>query len=124
MKGYLIDVENDKAGTVEIKDEDHLGQFYKLIGCRCIDIAVRKVDGKLYNVVLDDEGLLVAHPVISAIDKTMHVMLAGNLILFGLADDMDLAGIDAADVENIERNVHEVFDFDRMTTHPVIVMEY
>ena len=43
MRGYLIDVENGKHGPVEVKGDNHLDQFYRLIGCRCIDIAVRKV---------------------------------------------------------------------------------
>lgn len=124
MKGYLVDIENDKAKTVEIQDNDHLGQFYKLIGCDCIDITVRKVGGKPYNVVLDDEGLLVADPKFSAIDGRMHAMLAGNIILFGIGEDYDLTDIDEKDVENITENMYEVFDFDTMTTHPVVVMEY
>lgn len=124
MIGYLIDVENDKSGIVEIKDGDHLGQFYKLIGCECIDIAVRKVGGRPYNVVLDDEGLLVSNPTFSAIDGGMHAMLAGSIILFGIGDDMDLTSIVDEDVVNIRDNMYEVFDFDRMGTHPVVVMEY
>lgn len=124
MKGYLIDVENDKARTVEIEDNDHLGQFYKLIGCDCIDIAVRKVGGKPYNIVLDDEGLLVAEPKFSAIDGSMRAMLAGNIILFGMAEDMDLADIGESDIANIRENIYELFDFDTMSTHPVVMMEY
>lgn len=84
MRGYLIDVENGKHGPVEVKGDDHLEQFYRLIGCRCIDIAVRKVGETYYNVVLDDEGLLVADPITSAIDRTRYGMLAGNLVLFGM----------------------------------------
>lgn len=124
MKGYLIDVENDRSEVVEIADHDHLGQFYRLIGCDCIDIAVRKVGCKPYNIVLDDEGLLVADPKFSAIDSGMHAMLAGNIILFGIGEDYDLTDIDEKDVENITGNMYKVFDFDTMTTHPVVVMEY
>lgn len=124
MRGYLIDVTNDECKTVEIGDNDHLGQFYKLIGCDCIDITVRKVDGKPYNIVLDDEGLLVQNPTFSAIDRAMRPMLAGNIILFGLGEDMDLCGIDDEDVANITGNLYEVFDFDNMMTHPVLVMSY
>lgn len=124
MIGFLIDVNGDNTGLVEIGDGNHLKQFYDLIGCRCIDITVRKVGGKPYNIVLDDEGLLVGEPTISAIDGEMHSMLAGNLILFGMADDMDLASIEAADVPNIIGNMYEVFDFDTLKTHPIVMMEY
>lgn len=124
MIGFLIDVNGNSTGLVEIKDGNHLKQFYDLIGCRCIDITVRKVGGKPYNIVLDDEGLLVDNPTFSAIDSEMHSMLAGNLILFGMADDMDLASIEAADVPNIIGNMYEVFDFDTLKTHPIVMMEY
>lgn len=124
MKGFLIDVKNDEAKVVEIKDKDHLGQFYRLIGCRCIDIAVRKVGGKPYNIVLDDEGLLVADPVFSAIDEAMHAMLAGNLILLGIGEGYDLTDLTDEDVDGIRENMYEVFDFDRMSMHPVVVVEY
>lgn len=124
MRGYLIDIENDKAREVEIEDKDHLGQFYKLIGCDCIDIAVRSIGGKPYNIVLDDEGLLVADPIASAVDASYHAMLAGNLLIFGIGADMDLAGITQEDVDNIRSHCREVIDFDRMVTHPVVIMGY
>lgn len=124
MRGYLIDVVNDKAREVEIADGNHLKQFYDLIGCDCIDIAVRTVGGKPYNVVLDDEGLLVADPIASAVDANYHAMLAGNLLIFGIGADMDLVGITKEDVGNIQSNCREVIDFDRMTMHPVIIMGY
>ena len=124
MIGYLIDVENDKARVVDIDDNDHLGQFYRLIGCDCIDIAVRKVGGKPYNIVVDDEGFLKRGCKISGIDRHMGVMLAGSIILFGIGDDGDLASIGDADRLNIGQNVVELFDFDTMQTHPVVMMEY
>lgn len=124
MIGYIIDIDNDKAGLVEIGDDDHLGQFYKLIGCGCIDICTRKIGGKYYNIVIDDEGLLVADPVFAAIDTRMRGMLAGNIIIFGIGDDQDLCSIEDTDPANIRDNMYEVFDFDTMKTHPVVVMDY
>ena len=124
MRGYLIDVENGKHGPVEVKGDNHLDQFYRLIGCRCIDMVVRKVGETYYNVVLDDEGLLVADPIASAVDANYHAMLAGNIIIFGIGADMDLAGITQEDVDNIRSHCREVIDFDRMVTHPVVIMGY
>ena len=125
MRGYLIDVENGKHGPVEIKGDNHLDQFYRLIGCRCIDIAVRKVGEKYYNVVLDDEGLLVADPITSAIDTTRHGMLAGNLVLFGMDEQtMDLSNLSDFDVLNIRNNLMVAINFEREMAYPVIVMDY
>ena len=124
MKGFLIDVQNDKAVEVQIDGENHLKQFYSLIGCRCIDIIMRTIGGKYYNIVLDDEGLLVDNPVFAAIDGQLNAMLAGNLVIFGVGNDMDLVDLDDADIRNIRDNTYEVIDFDTLTMHPVVVMEY
>lgn len=123
MIGFLIDVKGNDTGLVEIGN-DHLEQFYRLIGCRCIDITVRKIGGTPYNIVLDDEGLLVESPIVSAIDGNMRAALAGNLILFGIGADRDLASIGAEDVPNIIGNMYDVFDFDRMEPHPVVMVEW
>lgn len=125
MKGYIIDVNKGRHGRVEISDEgSHLEQFYRLIGCRCIDIAVRTIGGKPYNIVLDDEGLLVADPIVSAIDGRGHGMLAGNLIIFGIADDMDLASLTDGDVRNIKSNLMVAIDAEREKMYAVAVMGY
>lgn len=126
MVGYLIDVKNGKHGTVKINDKvSHLQQYYDLIGCECIDIAVRKVGETYYNVVLDDEGLLVDRPTISAIDHETRGMLAGNLLIFGINEgDMELTDLTDDDVRNIKGNVIAAIDFDTMKPYPVVFMEY
>lgn len=79
-----------------------------------------------YNIVLDDEGLLKANPVFSAIhsDDIMRGMFAGNIIIFGIGDGQDLCSIEDTDPANIRANMYEVFDFDTLGTHPVVVMDY
>ena len=125
MRGYLIDVENGKHGPVEVKGDNHLEQFYRLIGCRCIDMAVRKVGETYYNVVLDDEGLLVEDPITSAIDHQHHGMLAGNLVIFGMDEQtMDLAPLTDDDVRNIRKNLMIAIDTERQKMYSVVVMEY
>jgi len=125
MKGYLIDVHNGRHGGVEINDsESHLEQFYRLIDCRCIDIAVRKIGGRPYNIVVDDEGLLVDDPIVSAIDGGGRGMLVGNLPVFGMADDMDLATLTPDDIHNIKDNLMTAIDADNERVYPVAMMGY
>lgn len=125
MRGYLIDVENGKHGPVEVKGDNHLEQFYRLINCRCIDIAVRKVGKTPYNIVLDDEGLLVADPIMSAIDREGYGMLAGNLVLFGMDEQtMDLTSLTDADVRNIRKNLIVAIDTEREKMYAVVVLDY
>lgn len=37
-----------------------LDDFYREIGCSCIDIARRSINGKMFDIFVDDEGLLKA----------------------------------------------------------------
>lgn len=124
MRGYLIDVQNDEHRVVEVNDSDRLGQYYDLIGCECIDIAVRSIGGNYYNVVLDDEGLLVSNPIVSAYDESHKPMLAGNLIVFGMDEQCDLASLTDEDVRRIRESIRYTIDLYRGAMHPVAIMSY
>lgn len=84
---FLDTNEETKGRFVEI--EDDLKTFYKMIHCRSIDIIDRKVDGKRFSIICDEEGLLDGKE-ISAIDKLGNPMLVGNLIF--LSQDIDENG--------------------------------
>lgn len=74
----LIDVENISVGVV---DANGLDDYYKYIGCRCIDIVRRKIGGLPVEIVCDDEGLLVENPKLSALDMDGQPTLFGNLLI-------------------------------------------
>lgn len=46
-----------------------------------IDIVQRKIGDKVFDIVCDDEGLLLDNPIVSAIAKDCRVMLVGNLFI-------------------------------------------
>jgi hypothetical protein len=123
MVGYLVDVEHDNCGTVEIREGKHLEDMYRLIGCRCIDITVRRVSGRPYNIVCDDEGLLRDDPTVSAMGTDMRPQLVGNLLLFGIAPDMDTRSLTDEEMGEVDEAVREVIDFDRMQMHPVLMLD-
>lgn len=56
MKGYLIDSKTDECYVADI-EEPSLDEYYRLLGCDCIDIVMRNVRGHLLNIVVDDIGL-------------------------------------------------------------------
>ena len=53
MKMLLIDVKNREVRMLEAST---LKEYYKLIGCDIIDIVQRKIAGKYYEIICDDEG--------------------------------------------------------------------
>ena len=100
---YLIDVKNEEARVVQC---DGLDDYYELLDCSCIDIVQRKIGHKYYDIICDDEGLLVSQPKISAIDDWGKVMLVGNLLVAGLADEEgELTDLDEYDIKYIADRV-------------------
>lgn len=89
MRAYFINSETDEHVAIEV--EPRLDEHYRLIGCRCVDFAVREIDGHPYNIVLDDEGLLKPNRIAAiSVQSDMwgnQERLAGNLLIFGLDPD-------------------------------------
>lgn len=78
MKMLLLDVRNNDVKVVETNGLD---DYYKYIGCRLIDIVRRKIGDLTVEIVCDDEGTLVDHPKVSAIDVIGQPCLYGNLLI-------------------------------------------
>ena len=98
MKMLMIDVENRKVKLVEANG---LKDYYKLIGCRCIDIIHRRIGDVEVEIVLDDEGLLVESPKPSGIDVTGTPVLFGNLLIASgrVTEDGELTELDRDELE-------------------------
>ena len=104
MKMLMIDVENRK---VEMVEANGLKDYYKLIGCRCIDIVRRTIGDVEVEIVLDDEGFLVENPKPSGIDVTSTPALYGNLLIASgrVTDDGELTELTEAEIDEIMGNV-------------------
>lgn len=55
MKVLLLDTDSLQPQVVET--EGGLLEWYRLIKCNLIDIVSRKIGGRYYDIILDDEGL-------------------------------------------------------------------
>lgn len=77
--GFYIDPVTNTAEPREIVD--NLDNFYELLACDTIDITTRCVQGVRFDVVCDDNGLLVEKPIPSALFPDGHVALVGRLFL-------------------------------------------
>lgn len=107
LRGVLVDVEQETVSVVEIPDE--LDEFYKILNCDCIDIVVRWIGSKLFNIVCDDEALLKETPKISAIDNLGQPMLCGNLfIVGGETIDGDLTSLELSDAVYVTGKVQHL----------------
>ena len=101
MKMLMIDVENRK---VEMVEANTLTDYYKLIGCRTIDIISRSIGDVRVEIVIDDEGALVESPKVSAISPEGTPTLYGNLLIASgrVTDDGDLTELNQDEIETIK----------------------
>lgn len=117
-KMLLIDVKNSGVCVVRA---DGLDDYYKLIDCRCIDIVSRRIGENVYDIICDDEGLLVDSPRVSAVDSAGQPMLVGNLLIAGLADEEGhLTDLTADDIDYIAKRVLVARTADCVKGYPIL----
>lgn len=115
IKGLLVDVKS-KNGNIRIvtveDDERLLDRFYELLKCDTIDIVTRKIGGKTFTIVCDDNGLLVDEKVPSALSRNgWDVMLVGNIFVCNSYKEF-LASLSADDIKHIKKNSVQISSLD------------
>ena len=120
MKMLMIDVENKDVRLVEANT---LTDYYNLIGCRTIDIISRSIGDVRVEIVLDDEGALVEHPKVSAIDIDGTPMLFGNLLIASgrVTDDGELTELTKDEIDEIMQNVATITTSVYTDPYPALV---
>lgn len=99
----LFDVEAELPVDVFKKVEcNELDDYYEHLKCDCFDIATRKIGNKCFDIFVDDCGLLVEDPVISAVDTEGYPMLAGNLIFANHDDAGNTTSLTDEDIKEIQ----------------------
>lgn len=126
MKGrfitaYLIDMHENEAKVVTIEDE--LEPIYKAIHCDTIDIVQRIIDGKLYHIVLDDNGKLHDDAIISALHLYNPEILVGSLLIAGLNYEQpdELGTLTDDDILLLKKHIKFYKDGD--ITRPVVILD-
>ena len=103
MKALLLDTVEK---TTKVVDPKSLQDYYKLIGCKWVEIVTRRIGRKYYDIICDEEGTFVEDPLISAIDDLGQVMFVGNLIICGVADsECELTDLTTNDIKYIKKRI-------------------
>ena len=124
MKMLLLDVWNNDIKMVEAND---LEDYYRLIGCRTIDIVSRTIGDVKVEIVCDDEGALVNNPKVSAIDIDGTPMLFGNLLVASgrVTEDGELTELTQEEIDEIMDNIATITTSVYKEPYPVFVeMDY
>lgn len=101
MKKIKVLIVDTKKGFSIETINNSLDDFYSIIDCSCIDIATRKIgnNGKYYDIICDDEGLLQDKPKVSAIASNGSGMLVGNLIITNYNSNGETTSLTENDIE-------------------------
>lgn len=122
LKGVLVKVD----GTNEIVEiEDTLDNLYKVCNCSCIDIVVRKIKGKPFDIVLDDEGLLKTDFQISAVREDYRETLVGNLLIVKNDGKGNLKSLNQEEIDLVRGSINEygVLVIDKPSKEDIKAME-
>lgn len=87
--------------------ENNLSAFYSEIECQYIDILKRRIKGKWYSVICDEEGLNQEDPIITALSASnQYDKIVGTVIITGVENENgDLASLADEDVNNISSRI-------------------
>ena len=124
MKMLLLDVKNREVKMVEANELD---DYYRLIGCRTIDIVSRSIGDVRVEIVLDDEGAIIDKPKTSAIDIDGTPMLFGNLLVASgrVTEDGELTELTQEEVDEIMDNIATTTTSVYKEPYPIFVeMDY
>lgn len=125
FNALCISVEKDDDGEVSTcasfsRVKADLNEYYERINCRCIDIAGIKIDGKYYDVICDDEGLLKDGDIYCTIaTPSGRVLIVGNVIICHHNDEGEETSITRAEAFNILCN-HTAFSI--QNDHGILVI--
>lgn len=86
---YIINAKDMVYTKTQI--DDTLETFYDIIKTDSIEIIARKINGKMTQIICDEEGKLKQHQYISGISEEHNETLVGNLII--KSTDHEIANI-------------------------------
>ena len=120
LTGVLVDVVSKKVDIVHLDREHELDELYRVLNCDTIDIVVRSIGGKDFDIVCDDEGLFKDPVVVSAVSLADgSPALVGNLFICS-HEGPELKSLDHNEVVHVLTHTWNVSDWN--LTWPVIVL--
>lgn len=108
MKVILVRTTGELPEVVETPGG--LQEWYRLIGCRLIDITTRSIGGKVYDIITDDEALLKPPAIPTAINTDEKPRLFGNYIVCNCNDAGEETGLTSDDIKRITRRIAKLSD--------------
>jgi hypothetical protein len=96
ISGFLVDVSKGNlsyVGKSVWKRDNDWRSIYELLNCSTFTIATRRFGNYVFDIYLDDEGLLKQDQIITGLSTDMKEMLVGNLFIVSHDDDGEVVGL-------------------------------
>lgn len=109
ITGILLDIKKNEVKTVTF--EPSLENYYDMLDCKLIDIQSRTIgtiQRKVFDIIIDYEGLFKEDAKISAVDDLFNPMFVGNILIVGLAVDGKETSLTDDDVEFIKSKIKTI----------------
>ena len=103
-KSIRVVVVSPLKGVEERVIKNDLETFYKTIECDYIEVARRKIGGKYYDIICDEEALLKSNPLVSAFSLDEEPMLVDSLIICN-SNGENFSSLTKQDIERILKRV-------------------
>lgn len=110
MKMLLLEaVPDDERRTVVIttrkvefpdamSSRERLEEYYRLLDCRCIDIREVAINGKYFDLIVDDEGLLKDRLIPTFYVEEDDTALFGNILFAHCNDEGETIGLEDSEL--------------------------
>lgn len=117
----VLDVEKNEVRVAECNGID---DFYRELNAEPFDIAVRRIDGRAFDIFVDDMGLLrdPEFITVSAVNGAGEPMLVGNLVFANHDSEGNTTSLSDEDMVQIISAVKIVGDGKRV--FPVVEVDY
>lgn len=102
---------------------DKLSEYYKLIECSTIDIVVRSIAGKAYDIICDDEGTFKENPRVTALWRDFTPALVGNLIFAHHDAEGNMTGLVDSEIQDIMQSAMYLCDAERGRVWQVLILD-
>lgn len=99
----VLDVVRDEVREANCHN---LSDFYRELNADTLDIARRGIGGWMFDIFVDDEGLLKADPIVSAVDGNLNPMLVGNLVFANHDGHGNTVDLTDEDIEHIKSYIY------------------
>ena len=104
----LVDVYGD-GDVKELWIRRELEDYYEALGCSTIDMPMRSIGGKNFQIICDDEGLFRSDFRISAVGKNLREpQLVGNLIICQWRGGEEVDGLTDEEIEFLKHHFKRI----------------